>query len=96
MRAYNRKSGILGQTPVAKTVNQGGWGAWELGVRYSTIDLTDGPIDGGEMDIWSLGVKWKLTPVFVFDANYRYITLDRLGLESSSDGFLLRILLLLE
>jgi len=96
MRTYNRKSGILGQVPVAKTVNQGGWGAWELGVRYSTIDLTDGPVDGGEMDIWSFGIKWKLTPVFVVDANYRYITLDRSGFESSSDGFLIRILLLME
>ena len=96
MRTYNRKSGILGQVPVAKTVNQGGWGAWELGVRYSTIDLTDGPVDGGEMDIWSFGIKWKLTPVFVVDANYRYIMLDRSGFDSSSDGFLLRILLLME
>lgn len=96
MRAYNRKSGILGQLPVAKTVNQGGWGAWELGLRYSTIDLTDGPIEGGEMDIWSLGVKWKLTPVFVVDANYRYITLDKSGIDSDSDGFLIRLLLLLE
>ena len=96
MRAYNRKSGILGQLPVAKSVNQGGWGAFEVGMRYSTIDLTDGPVDGGEMDIWSLGIKWKLTPVFVVDANYRYITLDRAGFESDSDGFLLRILLLLE
>jgi phosphate-selective porin OprO/OprP len=96
MRSYNRKSGIIGATPVAKTVNQGGWGAWELGVRYSTIDLTDGLVDGGEMDIWSFGVKWKLTPVFVADANYRYITLDRSGFESSSDGFLIRILLLME
>ena len=96
MRPYNRKSGILGAVPVAKTVNQGGWGSWELGARYSSIDLTDGLVDGGEMDIWSLGVKWKLTPVFVVDANYRYITLDRRGFESSSDGFLLRILLLLE
>ena len=68
----------------------------ELGLRYSTIDLTDGPVDGGEMDIWSFGVKWKLTPVFVIDANYRYIMLDREGFESDSDGFLIRLLLLLE
>lgn len=96
MRDYNKKSGILGPQPVAKTVNQGGWGAWELGARYSSIDLTDGLIDGGEMDIWSVSVKWKLTPVFVVDLNYRYITLDRFGFESSSDGALIRILLLLE
>jgi phosphate-selective porin OprO/OprP len=96
MRPYNKKSGILGAVPVAKTVNQGGWGALEFGARYSSIDLTDGLVDGGEMDIWSVGVKWKLTPVFVVDLNYRYITLDRLGFESNSDGAMLRLLLLLE
>lgn len=96
MRPYNKKSGILGAVPVAKDVNQGGPGSWELAARYSTIDLTDGLVDGGEMDIWSLGAKWKLTPVFVVDVNYRYITLDRFGFESSSDGFLIRLLLLLE
>jgi hypothetical protein len=26
--------------------------------QYSSIDLTDGPVDGGEMDILSLGVNW--------------------------------------
>lgn len=96
LRPYNKKSGTLGTLPVAKTVEQGGWGSWELGARYSSIDLTDGLVDGGEMDIWSLGVKWKLTPVFVVDLNYRYVTLERFGLDSSSNGFLVRLLLLLE
>lgn len=31
-------------------------GAWELGVRWSSIDISDGLVDGGEMDILSLGV----------------------------------------
>ena len=96
MRPYNKKSGVFGAQPVARNMNQNGPGGWELGIRYSSIDLTDGPIDGGEMDIWSIGVKWKLTPVFVVDANYRYIDLDKSGFDSSSDGFLVRILLLLE
>jgi hypothetical protein len=26
--------------------------------RYSNTDLTYGTADGGEMDIWSLGVNW--------------------------------------
>jgi phosphate-selective porin OprO/OprP len=96
MRDYNKKSGIMGAIPIAKTVNQGGWGAWEIGARYSSIDLTDGLVDGGEMDIWSLGVNWWLTPVFNVNFNYRYITLDRFGVESSSNGFLTRVMLMLE
>jgi len=96
MRGYNRRAGILGPVPVAKTVNQGGWGAWEVGVRWSDIDLTDGLIDGGEMDILSLGLSWWLTPVFNFNMNYRFITLDRFGVEGDSSGLNVRVILMLE
>ena len=95
MRAYNKRAGILGPVPVAKTVNQGGWGAWEVGVRWSELDLTDGLIDGGEMDILSFGLSWWLTPVFNFNMNYRYITLDRFGVEGDSSGLNVRLLLML-
>jgi len=96
MRPYNKKSGIMGATPVARTVQQGGKGAWEVAARISNIDLTDGSIDGGDMDIFSLGVNWWLTPTFLVNANYRYITLNRFGFESNSDAFMARILLMLE
>ena len=96
MRAYNKRAGILGPVPVAKTVNLGGWGAWEVGVRWSDLDLTDGLIDGGKMDILSLGFSWWLTPVFNFNMNYRFITLDRFGVEGDSSGLNVRLLLMLE
>lgn len=38
----------------------GQWGAIELGLRYSTMDLNDGEIRGGKQDIWALGVGWWL------------------------------------
>jgi phosphate-selective porin OprO/OprP len=96
MRTYNRKNGLMRLVPVAKSVYQGGWGAWELSVRYSTIDLTDGLIEGGEMDILSLGVNWWLSPFFNVSMNYRYITLDRMGIIGRSDGINARIVLVLE
>ena len=96
MRSYNKKSGILGPVPIAKTVYQGGKGAWELAARWSTVDLTDGLIDGGDMDILSLGVNWWLSPVFNVNLNYRWITLDRLGVVGDSSGFMTRIMLVLE
>jgi phosphate-selective porin OprO/OprP len=96
MREYNKRAGILGPVPVAKSVNQGGWGAWEVGIRWSELDLTDGLIDGGEMDILSLGLSWWLTPVFNFNMNYRFITLDRFGVEGDSSGLNVRVLLMLE
>lgn len=96
MRSYNKQSGIWGPVPVAKSVYQGGWGAWEAAFRYSTLDLTDGTIDGGEMDIWSLGLNWWLTPYFEVNMNYRRITLDRFGIRGKSNGVMGRVVLILE
>ena len=96
MRSYNRKSGTFGGVPVSRSVYQSGKGAWELSARWSTIDLEDGPVRGGEMDIASLGLTWWATPFFGVSANYRYIwnTLD--GVEGTSSGLNTRIMLLLE
>lgn len=96
MRGYNRKSGIFNPLPVAKSVYQGGWGAWEVAARWSDIDLTDGFVDGGEMQILSLGLNWWLSPVFNVSFNYRNISLDRFGIKGQSDGFLIRVVLILE
>ena len=73
MRPYNKRNGTFGNVPVAKTMHQDGMGAWEIGGRYSTLNLADGIIDGGDMWIASLGVNWWLTPVFCIIMNYRHI-----------------------
>ena len=96
MRPYNKKSGTFGNVPIARTVYQGGKGAWELSARWSSIDLSDGLVEGGEMDIASLGVNWWLTPIFSVGMNYRYIWNTRLGVEGTSSGLNSRVLLLLE
>lgn len=96
MRAYNRKSGLLRPVPIARTVTQGGWGAWEASCRYSNVDLTDGSVEGGEMDIFSLGLNAFLTPDFFASANYRHIILDRNGAKGHSDGLLFRLTLMLQ
>ena len=96
MRPYRAKSGTFGGLPIARTVYQGGKGAWELTGRWSHTDLEDGLVTGGEMDIASLGLNWWLTPFFAVNVNYRYIwnTLD--GQDGSSSGFNGRVVLLLE
>ena len=33
-------------------------GAWELDLRASFLDLNDGPVQGGKMDILMAGVNW--------------------------------------
>jgi phosphate-selective porin OprO/OprP len=96
MRAYNRQAGILNPLPVSRSVHQGGWGAWEASVRWSDLDLNDGSIAGGRMQIASVGLNWWLTPVFHVSVDYRHIRLDRDGVVGHSDGLNVRVLLMLE
>jgi len=96
MRPYNKKNGLFRPIPVAKTVYQNGKGAWELAVRYSDLDLSDGLVEGGEIQIASLGLNWWLTPFFGLGVNYRYIWNELDGAEGTSSGFMTRILLILE
>ena len=96
MRDYNRKSGIFRLVPVARTVNQGGWGAWELSSRWSSTDLRDRGIDGGKVDILSFGVNWWLTPIFNVNLNYRFVNNQTNGLSGDSSGVMTRLMLVLE
>jgi phosphate-selective porin OprO/OprP len=95
-RAYRKRSGVFDPLPVATPVNQGGWGTVELAFRYSNTDLIDESIEGGEMDIWSLGVNWWFTRSTHLGLSYRYITLDRSGTRGDSSGLNARILLILD
>ena len=96
MRSYNKRSGTLGPVPVARSVNQGGWGAWEFVARWSELDLNDAAIEGGEMQILSLGTNWWLTPTFSVGVNYRHIRLDRFGTRGTAGGLMARVALMLE
>ncbi|MDH3991460.1 MAG: OprO/OprP family phosphate-selective porin, partial [Gammaproteobacteria bacterium] len=68
-------------------------GALELAARFSNLDLSDGGLDGGEMDIWSLGFNWFLTADASIGINYRYIELDRFGVVGESHGLNTRLML---
>lgn len=57
-RAYDSKNNLFGATTPARGLGQGGIGAWQLAAGYSTLDLSDAGIDGGEMDMLLLGINW--------------------------------------
>jgi len=96
MRAYNYKSGTFGGVPVSRSVYQNGKGAWELSARWSSIDLEDGLVASGGMDIASLGLTWWATPFFGLNANFRYIRNELDGVEGRSSGVNTRLMLMLE
>ena len=100
VRPYNWRTGLFKGIPIAATVDQNGWGAWEIGARFSHLDMSEAPGpelgDAGEMDIWSLGVNWWLSPYFNVNLNYRYISLDRFGDKGISQGMNARLMLVLE
>ena len=78
---------------------KGGWGAFEVAARYSTVDLNDNeglagfatPADGirgGEQSIWTAGVNWYLNPAVRFMFDYQWVDIERLnsaGLEIGQD-----------
>jgi phosphate-selective porin OprO/OprP len=48
---------------------RGGWGAWEIGIRASTVDLNDEDVVGGRQSDLSVGVNWYLDDQFRLQAN---------------------------
>lgn len=96
-RAYSAKSGTFGRVKPQQnfSLRNGGWGAWEVGVRFSSLDLSDGGVRGGEEDNVTVGVNWYLNPAIRLMANYvQVLDLDKTGdpqLDGSEPGgFMLR------
>ena len=79
-RPYTYKGAKFKAVKPRSVVGKGGIGAWELALRYSTIDLTDSGITGGEMDNLTLGLNWFPAPGLRVSANYiKLLEMDRIG-----------------
>jgi len=94
-RGYSRRRGVFTTLVPATEVTSGGAGAWEAVARYSYIDLNDGPIEGGEMARWSLGLNWYPTKTVKVTAQYGLIDLDRFDEQSYTHVFQTRLVILL-
>ena len=64
------KQGKFGKIIPISNMGDGGVGAWELGIRFSTINLNDQDVFGGKADSFTLGVNWFATTTIRFSANY--------------------------
>jgi phosphate-selective porin OprO/OprP len=96
MRGYNKRSGLIKRVNVANGVNSGGWGTLEVYSRWSSIDLTDQNIAGGEMNTLSFGLNWWPVSMIQVNVNYRYSTLDRIGERGNNHGIVTRLSFVLE
>lgn len=69
-RPYKFQEGIFDSVTPGSIVGKGGIGAWEVVTRYSSIDLTDGLVQGGQENNWSFGMNWYPAPNIRFMADY--------------------------
>ena len=69
-RKYNAKKGVFDYPDIDNIVGMGGVGAWQLAVRFSSLDLTDGTTIGGEEENLTVGLNWYSTPNIRFIFNY--------------------------
>jgi len=73
-RPYERAAGVTGSVQPAAplTFKRHGWGALELALRYSYLDLQDGSVDGGCMNILMPGMNWYWTEHIRWQFNYGF------------------------
>jgi phosphate-selective porin OprO/OprP len=76
-RAYSQSSATFGRVKPKNNFSIGGpgWGAFELAARYSTIDLKDADVKGGEQYDITGGLNWHLNPNTRIMLNYVYADL---------------------
>jgi len=93
VRPYNRKNGVFSALPVARDIDHGGHGAVELVLRWSDVDLTDGAIDGGEMQVATVGATWWASTSFNVSLNYQSIWNEVGGSKGRAGGFVIRLMI---
>jgi len=67
---YSPAKGSFGKLSPHSVVGKGGFGAWQLAMRFSSIDLTDEDITGGEQQTITFGLNWFPAPNLRLIANY--------------------------
>jgi phosphate-selective porin OprO/OprP len=91
-RLYNPSTAAFDGPLVAHpfSLRDGGWGAWELALRYSDADLNFDPgaagsapataaIHGGDQQVFAVGLNWYPNQVFRFMLDFDHVQIDRLS-----------------
>ncbi len=66
--AYNMSSGEFKRLTPARdfSISEGGLGAWEFAMRLASLDVNDGPVQGGEEKVLTTALNWYVNPIVRF------------------------------
>lgn len=84
-RPYDPKSGTFGRVKPLKNAGSGGYGAWEVAVRYSLLDLTNGSVSGGTERNVTAGLNWYANPYVRVMFNYVHVNNDNKATGNSAN-----------
>jgi phosphate-selective porin OprO/OprP len=91
-RHFNQTNGYYTSVqPPKSSLCRGGWGGWEVGMRYTYTDLSSGTIDGGRIGRWTPALSWYPSGGWRLEANYGWIFLVRGGITGYASAFSGRI-----
>ena len=90
-RPYSTTGSIFGFVPVKKSIFNGGIGAWEGVLRFSTLDLNAGNLQGGKFWRITPMVNWYPSSNFRLEFAYGYGVLDRFDLKGTTQFFQTRL-----
>ena len=80
------RNGVFKAMPTGKP-----YGAWELALRYSEVELDDGQVRGGREDNFSLGLNWYAHERWRLMADYISVRSERRGIPDNPAIVLVRV-----
>lgn len=85
-RAYSNSDAIFGTVTPSSDA-----GAWEIAARFSTLDMNDGAVRGGDADAITFAVNYYMTRDLRFQANYVMTNSKRGAFSDDPNGLQLRV-----
>ncbi len=89
-RNYEADDGQFKRVKVINPVNDGGWGAWQIAVRYDALNLNDedAGVMGGEQSYFIAGINWHLNNYTRLMFNYARVDVDApVDVDELDEGF---------
>jgi len=80
---YSKKKSAFDRlSPKKNFGTKGGFGALEIALRYSVLNLNDQDLNGGKMNNFTAGVNWYLNPATKIAFNYVRSNIYELGISN--------------